>query len=75
MELILENLYLELIDPQELIKNFNTEEEFTKFLKIDSSGNHIKDLECTLEVFKKEELYEYCILIKSVLEEVKLKSN
>lgn len=73
MELTLENLYLELIDPQEFIKNFKTKEEFILFLRIDSTGTHIEDLECMLKVFEEEEFYEYCILIKSILDEVKLK--
>lgn len=70
----LEEVYLRLIEPSEFVKNFKTTSEFIDFLRIDSSGTHIQDLESILKVFEENELYEYCTHIKTVLEET-IKKN
>lgn len=48
----------ELISPTDL---FESEEEFTDFLEVEST---VEDLECFLKVCEEEELYEYCYKIQ-----------
>lgn len=49
---------------EELISStdlFESEEEFTDFLEVEST---VEDLECFLKVYEEEELYEYCSKIQ-----------
>lgn len=62
MVINLVNKYLDLIQPNNLIELFDTEEEFIAWLELGTE----KDLECTLKEFELYEMYEYCPLIKKV---------
>ena len=53
--------YLEISNPINLVRHFKTKEDFEKWLDIGAK----KDLECALKAFEKEELYEYCEIIKN----------
>lgn len=53
--------YLQIVNPVNLVSHFRTKEEFDKWIDIGTK----KDLECALKAFEKEELYEYCEIIKN----------
>lgn len=58
-------LFKEIIEPQNLIKNFKNEKEFRDWLDL---GN-AEDIEATLKVFEKAEMYKICAIIKKYMEE------
>lgn len=53
--------YLQIVNPINLVSHFKTQKEFENWLDIGTK----KDLECALKAFEKEELYEYCEIIKN----------
>lgn len=55
--------YQDLINPTTLFCDI---EEVKEFVKIDCS---ITDLECFLDACEKEELYEYCVIIKREIDD------
>ena len=56
----LQKIYEYISHPRNLLKYFKTREDFIKWLDLGSK----EDLECALEAFEKEELYEYCVIIR-----------
>lgn len=62
----LEHKYNKLIKPDNFIKQFNNLFEFEEWCYIGT----IEDLEATLKEFEKYELYEYCSVIKSVIQDL-----
>ena len=62
--------YLELIEPENIIEQFNSDDEFIEWLMIDENGTHLDDLYFTLKKFEYAEMYYYCEIIKTVIEEV-----
>jgi len=66
-ESILEYLnqkYTELINPINFIKLFGTTDEFIEWAQLGST----EDLLCTISEFEKAELYEYCGILRQVLD-------
>lgn len=61
----LDELYLEILNPVELINYFKTDEEFRSWCET----GEVLDLSEALIVFENHELYEYCVIIKDVLDE------
>lgn len=55
----LNDLYLELINPNYLITLFKSDEEFRSWCEC----GDLDALYCTLQAFEDEELYEYCQII------------
>lgn len=62
MVINLVNKYLDLIQPDNIVELFDTEEEFISWLELGTK----KDLECTLKEFEKYNMFEHCIIIKKV---------
>lgn len=56
----LQKIYEYITHPRNLLKYFKTREDFIKWLDLGSK----EDLEYALEAFEKEELYEYCVIIR-----------
>lgn len=65
---ILENAYFNLITPNRLIQLLNSNEKFIEWL----DDGTLQDLQYTLEAFEEDELYEYCEVIKQVMDRKKL---
>ena len=63
----LNDYYEEILNPNELINNFENLLEFEKWCLLVS----ILDLEECLKVFVHHELYEHCVVIRNVLEDKK----
>ena len=59
----LDHQYNELIRPDNFIQHFKNMREFEEWCYIGT----IEDLKDTLKEFEKYELYEYCSVIKSVI--------
>lgn len=57
-------VYQEIISPENFIQNFASKEEFILWLEKGTK----KDLECTLERFQKEEMYEQCSIIRDFID-------
>ena len=64
-----EEYYLELINPRNIITHFKSDEEFRIWCE---SGDY-DSLKCTLEAFIKEELYEYCCIIRDTINDLQIK--
>lgn len=60
----LDEEYEKILNPNELIKNFETYDVFEEWC---TSGS-VLDLEEALKVFEAHELYEYCAIIKAVID-------
>jgi hypothetical protein len=58
---MINEVYLQIANPVNLVSHFRTRKEFENWLDIGTK----KDLECALKAFEKEELYEYCEIIKN----------
>jgi hypothetical protein len=58
---MINEVYLELINPINLITNFKTQDEFKDWLDLGSK----EDLKHTLKAFEECELYEHCQIIKN----------
>jgi|TARA_B100000767_G_scaffold228092_1_gene218311 hypothetical protein len=56
----LEQMYLDLIQPDKLIQHFPTDMEFVEWLGL---GTH-DELQWCLKAFERAELFSHCILIK-----------
>jgi len=67
----LNDLYLELINPNNIITHFKSDLEFKSWCEC----GDIEALECTLKAFEQEELYEHCAIIFKVLKSIKRKSK
>lgn len=67
----LNDYYEEILNPNELINNFENLLEFEKWCLLGS----ILDLEECLKVFVHHELYEHCAVIRNVLEDKKDETN
>ena len=52
------------IEPQKLISNFKDEKDFINWLSMGS----LEDIQCTLKVFEKAEMYRVCGIIKKYIE-------
>jgi len=61
---ILSRAYEDLINPINMRLNFKSEIEFVSWLETGS----IEDLECALNAFTDEEMYEDCALIRDVIQ-------
>jgi len=59
----IEEIYLELISPQNFRSNFKTKRAFIEWLEFGT----IKDLECTLEKFVESQMFEDSCLIRDVI--------
>jgi len=64
----IEEIYLELISPQNFRSNFKTKRAFIEWLEFGT----IKDLECTLEKFVESQMYEDACLIRDMINKKKL---
>ena len=64
----IEEIYLELISPQNFRSNFKTKRAFIEWLEFGT----IKDLECTLEKFVEAQMFEDCALIRDMINNKKL---
>lgn len=64
----LEQLYFQLIEPKNLIEQFESEQEFIDWLHLDEDPETI---EIVLYEFQQAELYEYCVIIKNYLQTLK----
>lgn len=53
------DIYLEIIEPNKIITNFETIEDFEEWLELGTK----EDLLATLKAFEEAELYEYCQII------------
>lgn len=60
-----EKLFKNIIEPNNFIQNFKDEKEFCEWLDMGS----VEDLECTLKVFEKAELYSICSIINKYIKE------
>jgi len=58
----LDQKYTELIKPSNLIGFFKTESEFIEWAQLGTT----EDLVCAIAEFEKQELYEYCTILKQV---------
>lgn len=56
-------VYQEIISPENFIQNFASKEEFILWLEKGTK----KDLECTLERFQEQEMYEQCSIIRDFI--------
>jgi hypothetical protein len=65
----LNELYLDLINPKNIINHFKSDEEFKSWCECGDS----EALECALEAFTKEELYEHCCIIRDTINGLKVK--
>lgn len=59
----LNEVYENITDPTEFVKNFKSKQEFIEWLDLGTP----EDVECTLEAFEAAELYEYCQIIKDYI--------
>ena len=66
---MINSIYEEIIDPHNFIKNFDSEASFKNWLWLKTS----EDLKHTLLAFEKSEMYEVCIIIKSVINQKSIK--
>jgi hypothetical protein len=71
LKMDLNDYYEEILNPNELINNFENLLEFEKWCLLGS----ILDLEECLKVFVHHELYEHCAVIRNVLEDKKDETN
>jgi hypothetical protein len=62
----LNDLYLELINPNHLITLFKSDEEFESWCEC----GDLDALQCTLKAFEEEELYEHCAIIFKVIKAI-----
>lgn len=60
----IEEIYLDLVKPTQLITAFNTEQEFIDWLRIGDA----EEMKWALKAFEREELYYHCGLIKKEIE-------
>lgn len=65
----LEEIFLDLISPQNFRSNFNTKKDFIEWLRYGS----VEDLQCTLKKFVQAEMYEDCALIRDMIKRKKFK--
>jgi len=69
-DLTLEELnqkYRDLIRPTNFIHVFDTEDEFKEWARLGT----VEDLEWTIKEFEKDELYNYCEILKQIQNEKK----
>lgn len=64
----IEEIYLDLISPQNFRSNFKTKRAFVEWLEFGT----ITDLECTLEKFIQADQFEDCALIRDMINKKKL---
>jgi hypothetical protein len=62
----LNDLYLELINPNHLITLFKSDLEFESWCEC----GDLEALQCTLKAFEDEELYEHCAIIFKVIKKI-----
>ena len=60
--------YKELCKPKNIVKTFNTDDDFMDWLR---ESNSVSDLTYVLRLFEQDEMYEYCRLIQNVITEKK----
>ena len=60
----LEQMYLDLIQPNKLIQHFPTDMEFVEWLNLGTTD----ELQWCLKAFEKAELFSHCTLIKQQLD-------
>ena len=61
----LENEYLNIIEPENLIQEFKNDEEFIEWLNLGTK----EDLKHCLMAFIKAELYHHCTIINKIIKE------
>ena len=61
----LDNVYVVLLNPQELVKYFKDDAEFENWCET----GEVFDLSETLKVFESHEMYEHCAIIKKVMDQ------
>ncbi len=69
------DLYYDLINPKDFFLDILDLKEFISVAPVKSlkeNENMIKALDSLLQVCEKEELYEYCILVKNKIDEFKV---
>lgn len=60
----LEQMYLDLIQPNKLIQHFPTDMEFVEWLNLGT----LNELQWCLKAFEEAELFNHCILIKQQID-------
>jgi hypothetical protein len=63
----LEELYYVIIEPENILSFFKTDDEFRAWCE---TGSY-EDLDETRKAFEENELYEQCAIIKSVMDDLK----
>lgn len=60
----LEELYMDLIQPQKIIQHFPTDMEFVEWLALGTTN----ELQWCLKAFEKAQLFNHCTLIKQQID-------
>ena len=68
---MINTLYLQLIEPENIRSHFKTNDEFISWLETGT----IEDLKCTLKAFENAEMYEDCVIINNLVKIQETKCN